>query len=328
MLLAIIALYLLIGVILLFCREGKFVLPYILFLNFYSAWVTDLLFPLEPGQQALFDGVSKYYTYFCFVVLYVTKRRVVKDYSLLYCFAVIVSYFVLLYTFRGIGPIVGLRFAVSTFGSVLFFFMLLYLLPTRQQVKRLIKWNLVIQLIIGGFQFLGFFHFHMNVGETFVGTFFLTGSFTRNNIYAEIISLLLILQCICDYKDLGKRTNMSRFFAFIVLAVVFATGVRTALIADIVILALLFFVLRRNDVASKVKYILGVTLLGVLLFSVYKTANEGAVIQDHEAGNPIERQLNGVREISDRENMEMSTIVLTIVLWDYFTTNPIFGPGM
>lgn len=328
MLIGLIVIYLLIGVFLSFIGKGKFVVPYILFLNMYSAWLTDFVVPLEPGDESLFDGISKYYTYYCFLLFFLLRRKQVTDYSLLYALGGTFLYLITIYTLRGLGPVVGLKFAVSVFGSVLLLFVLLYLRPEKRQIRDLVKWNLIIQLVIGGFQFFGMMHFHMNIGETFVGTSLVTGSFTRNNFFAEVISLLLILQCVFDYKDFGKLNRTSKIFIIFVLAEVFVTGVRTALLADIIVLVLLFYFFSKKHSASRVKYLLGVIVLGLLLFSVYKTANESVFIQDNQAGNPLERQLNGVRELSDKDNMEMSTIVLTFIMWEYFIQSPIIGPGL
>ena len=158
MLTGIAILYLLIGVFLALFKRGKYVLPYILFLNIYSAWLTDFVFPLEQGDHNIFDGVSKYFTYFCFVLYFFRRRTKDMDFSLLYVFILTAVYFILIYVLRGAGPVVGLKYAVSTFGSVLFFLVLFILTPSKKQVRSLVKWNLLIQLVIGGFQFLGLFH--------------------------------------------------------------------------------------------------------------------------------------------------------------------------
>lgn len=321
-------LFLLIGIFLAFYTNGKYVLPYIIFLNVYSAWVTDFVLPLEEDDCKLFDGISKYYTYFCFILYFITKRPRIKDYSLLLAFVLTAVYFVFIFTIRGIGPVVGLKFAVSTFGSVMFFFILLFIYPHKQQVRKLIQWNLIIQLGIGAFQFLGLLHFHMNVDETFVGTDLITGSFTRNNFYAEVVSLLMLLQCTFDYRDYGKLKRSSVILIILVLAVVFATGVRTALLADVIALVVMFFIINKNKTYFKARFFVGMVVLGIVAFSIYQTANQGILTKDREAGGTIERQLNGVREISDVDNMEVSTVGLTFILWQFFIDSPIIGPGL
>lgn len=320
--------YFVFGVFISFYRKGKHVITYILFLNVYSAWLTDFIFHLEPGDESLFDGMSKYYTYYCFVLFFFIRKKTGCDYSLLYALGFTSLYFICIYTLRGLSPLVGLKFAISVFGSVLLLFVLIFVRASRNQIRYLVKWNLALQLVIGGFQFLGLLHFYMNIGETFVGTSLITGSFTRNNFYAEVISLLLILQCILDYREMGKLTSLSKVFILLVLVMVFATGVRTALVADLIILFLLLFVYGRGNSVFKFKLLIGMLVVGVSLFFVYKIANQGVFIQDNQADNPIERQLNGVREISDRDNMEMSTIVLTFILWEYYIQSPLFGPGL
>lgn len=321
-------LYLVIGLFLIFFKNGKYVLPYILFLNIYSAWITDFIYPLEQGDQRIFDGISKYYTYICFVIFFFIKRKRNVDFSLLFAFGLTALYFILIYTFRGTGPVAGLKFAVSTYGSIMLFFVMLLQLPTPKQIRNIVKWNLLIQIGIGALQFLGLLHFHMNVGETFVGTNFITGSFTRNNFYAEVISLLVILLCTFDYKDKGKLSRSSILLTMIVLAVVLVTGVRTALLADVIALTVLFFIVNKDKPHFKTRFFIGSVILAILVVSVFQTANQGEIIKDREAENVIERQLNGVREVSNRDNMEMSTVGLTFVLWNFFVESPIIGPGL
>ena len=320
--------YLLIGIFLIFFQKGKYLVPYILFLNIYSAWITDLIFPLEQGDQRVFDGISKYYTYFCFVIFFFLKKKKGIDLSLLYAFGLTAIYFILIYTLRGTGPVVGLKFAISTFGSVMLFYVLLLHKPKKQMIRKIVKWNLIIQLVIGGFQFLGLFHFHMNVGATSVFTNYITGSFTGNNYYAEVLSLLMILLCTFDYKDKGSLDRSTFFFIGIVLTVVLFTGVRTALLADVIALVVLFYIYNKNKPFFKVRFLLLAAILGVIAFFLYQTANQDVMIVDRYAENPIERQLNGVRQMSDRDNLEVSTVGLSLILWNYFIESPIVGPGL
>ena len=320
--------YLLIGVFLIFFKKGKYVIPYILFLNIYSAWITDMVFPLEQGDHRIFDGISKYYTYFCFVVFFLLKKKKGVDLSLIYAFGFTALYFILIYTLRGTGPIVGVKFAVSTFGSVMLFYVLLFMKPHNRMIRKIVKWNLIIQLVIGGFQFLGLLHFHMNVGATSVFTNYITGSFTGNNYYAEVLSLMMILLCTFDYRDYGKLAPTSVFVIVLVLVVVLYTGVRTALLADIIALVVLFYIFNKDKPFFKTRFLVGVAIIGVFAFFLYQTANQDVMIVDRNAENSIERQLNGVRQISDRDNIEVSTIGLSLILWNYFIDSPIIGPGL
>ena len=113
-----------------------------------------------------------------------------------------------------------------------------------------------VELFVGIFQLFGFFQYQVEADEGMAYLSIVTGTYIRNNIYAEVLSLLFLSLFYFKVKEKSKIGYYYWILTLYVFYIVYESGIRTALVAFVLIFGLLFAMYLRNKPYFKLKIFL------------------------------------------------------------------------
>lgn len=324
-----------IGVFLYIKTKGKYIYHYILF---WLVFAPPLFNVVANETQAEYHAILAWINYLGYIIYIIRLFRgelVSKiEKRVLMCIGIMILYACILSFVQNVSLVLKIKYIVSNFGFILYLTSFNQILIPKTSLLKLLRCILYIEIVLGLLQpFSNIFNFSTALEGDGVMTTYVNGTFVRNNIFIEFLTPLAILLIYEECIRKGKFTNWCAFISCIVLYLTFNTGVRTALIAIVPVILIVFYQAINVKIQKKTDRLLFVMLFLFALFTGFNllnnVANNIGTTYTQNATSSLERQ-NVLASIINDENFasEQTTLKLSYDVLEYFSKSPITGPGL
>lgn len=328
-------LLLVIGLILFFYNKKSYLCYATLWVTFFP-FLINFCFKIQTDSYYNLLAWCNYYNVIVFAVLFFTsirKKAQMRDNNrtkevLLVLFLMFV-YSIFCAIFRDSDIILNIKYVFSNFSNVFFLLNIILVKPSFLFVKKCLNCVFLLELIVGFLQLFGLFHYQIKIDEGMMNLSIITGTFIRNNIYAEVLSLLFLSIFYIKVKEKCKINIGFWILTAYVFYIVYESGIRTALIAFVLVFSLLYVISIKKKPHFKLKVFFLVVSSVVVCSSDLKSVMSGELSYDSQVESSSERQSNLLNIFRDNEYLaEHTTIYYSIYVLSYFSENPIMGPGL
>lgn len=298
---------------LIYLTHQKYILFYYMGWSIFAPYITSFLI-FDKDATMFVDGQANYYLLFTFILEVLRKNTSIffvgykiKQMLLIICILLLISA-----TLNGVPYVFYIRWFIS---NILPLYIVFYWTNKIKIVKRsvliFVLSMLAVQLLIG---FLQYYTSVLFVSPLFalgdINTLYTNifkGTFSGENTCASFICMCFWGVCVLY----GTSNKNSKYIIAILTAVVFfavlVSGIRTYLVAFVLIAALLYFINTKNKSLA-----IGLLMVAVLGLSTYLlTDNYG----NGYADNAIDRQINGMSAMRDGDT-EDTTLGFTFYMLD------------
>lgn len=307
---------------------------------FYILWITifpyiiDLIIPFGEIEKLYEMRVyANYYLFFMFFVLLFQKNNIIQfieinKYVVFIIFLAII-YLIILGFQRGCA-LNYLTYFRKNYSPLFLFLYLSLCTPKLSYINHFVKFLLTSQLIIGTFQLFNLGQYSFNIG-TIVGVNYLTGTMTGNNLYADLLAVIISIFIIEFFSGREQTLIKSRHLVVVgimySLFLIFRSGIRTPLLSIIIVLPIILLKFRRKQMLPLFITVISIATLGGFL-NVLTSKNE--VVYDWKVTNSSERQSSALLGIlGGWEYLQYTTLSISYTLInDYFIYSPLLGSGL
>lgn len=326
------ALFLVVGLLLFMYKEKTYCF-YVMFWLFFFPFVVNLGFKLQTDTYYNILAWCNYYNslVFLFLVCHNLKKPTVNKWiwGLLAIIVLLFAYSAFLAKVRNTDYVENIKYMYSNFSNVFFLINLFLLKPSLAKIRKWAYCIFVIELIIAFFQMLGFFQYSVRQDEGMANLSIITGTFIRNNIFAEVLTILFLFLLYFQIKINEKITKKYWAFTILVFYLVYESGIRTALLAFVLAFGCLYFFRPTKLPYLKTKLALFAFLLMLCFNSNVKSILSGEMTYDSQVTSSADRQANLLNIFRDKDYLsENTTIYYSIFVLSYFEENPVLGPGL
>ncbi len=315
--------------------RGDILLSYYFIWVFIIPFVVDFVFPLEI--EIYFDIItwSSYFGILVFPLAIAysnsSKEKIINRRFglLLLAYLIIVIYGMFLGFMRGT-LYQATKYAFMQFSPILMLINIFVFKPNKKYVINLLHRLLYLELFIGGLQLLGFFQYHMNSDASSFDFGRITGTFSGNNIYAEIVSLLMFFVIYIEAKKKGYVSFKGWVLVSIGFIVMVSSGIRTALIGYAICMSFILFTIYKNNKKGR-RILLMFFALGILYFviNMWGGIMSGDMVYDSQTTGALERQGTLANILRDENYIaEHTTFYFTIYVLSFLPMNYLLGPGL
>lgn len=312
------------------------------YLYYTVAWITVFPFIINLGIKIQTDSYynllawCNYYNVIVFFSLFASqllndksKKELIRIKQILVVLFVMFAYSIFCANVRNSGIVLNIKYTFSNFSNIFFLLNIYLLKPSLSSVKKTLKFMFYVELFVGIFQLFGFFQYQVEADEGMANLSIVTGTYIRNNIYAEVLSLLFLSLFYFKVKEKSKIGYYYWILTLYVFYIVYESGIRTALVAFVLIYGLLFVMYLRNKPYFKLKIFAFAVVAIVAINTDMKAIMSGQMTYDSQVESSSERQSNLLNIFRDNDYLaEHTTIYYSIYVLSYFSENPIMGPGL
>lgn len=319
--------------LLLFIFKDKTYFYYVLTWLFFFPFLVNFGFKLQTDTYYNLLAWCNYYNSLVFVILvYKNNKRTSVDrwiWAILCIMLLLFVYSVFLAKVRNTGVVENVKYMYSNFSNIFFLINIFLIKPSLRKIRICAYYTFVIELIVAFFQMFGFFKYSVAEDEGMANLSIVTGTFIRNNIFAEVLTILFLFLLYFQIKSSNKITTKYWIFSMIVFYLVYESGIRTALLAFILAFGCMYFFRPVKLRYMKTKIAIFAVLLMFSFNSNVKSILSGGMTYDSQVTSSAERQANLLNIFRDKDYLsENTTIYYSIFVLSYFDENPILGPGL
>lgn len=328
-------LLLVLGLMLFFFNKKSYLYYAILWVTFFP-FLINFGFKIQTDSYYNLLAWCNYYNVIVFVLLFaqsIRKKVQVRDYNrikeVLLVLFLMFGYSVFTAKYRDSDIILNLKYVFSNFSNVFFLLNIILLKPSFSLIKKSLNYVFLLELTVGFLQLFGLFQYQIEVDEGMANLSIVTGTFIRNNIYAEILSLLFLALFYIRVKEKCKINKRFWILTAYVFYIIYESGIRTALIAFVLVFCLLYMISIRKTPNFRLKIFLLIALSVFVYCADIKSVMSGGMTYDSQVESSSERQSNILNIFRDNDYLsEHTTIYYSVYVLSFFSDNPIMGPGL
>lgn len=312
------------------------------YIYYTVAWITIFPFIVNFGMKVQTDSYynllawCNYYNAIVFVVLFAIN--ILNKYKccqfenikqIVFVLILMFAYSVFCAEARNSGIVLNIKYTFSNFSNILFLLNIYMLQPSWKVAKKSLFFMFYVELVVGLLQMFGLFHYSVEADEGMANLSIVTGTYIRNNIYAEVLSILFLALFYFKVKEKSRIGIFEWLLTLYVFYVVYESGIRTALVAFVLVFGLLYANYLKGKPHFKLK-ICSFALLAIIAINMdMKAIMSGRMTYDSQVESSADRQSNLLNIFRDNDYLsEHTTIYYSIYVLSFFSENPIMGPGL